>query len=108
MLDDGYEITPCCLTDFECVTLVEALSTRSSSRSRAGIRHLMADPAVAALARSDRLTGLAKRWLGGVAVPFRATLFEKSSRANWLIPWHQDTELPLKTKFDSAGWGGVV
>jgi len=66
----------------------------------------MADPAVAALARSDRLTGLAKRWLGGVAVPFRATLFEKSGRANWLIPWHQDTALPLTTKSDSAGWGG--
>ena len=33
------------------------------------------------------------------------TLFEKSSRTNWLTPWHQDTALPLTTRFDSTGWG---
>ena len=65
----------------------------------------MANPTVAVLAISDRLTELAKEWLGGVAIPFRATLFEKSSSTNWLIPWHQDTALPLTKRFDAVGWG---
>jgi ectoine hydroxylase-related dioxygenase (phytanoyl-CoA dioxygenase family) len=65
----------------------------------------MANPTVAVLAISDGLIELAKEWLGGVAIPFRATLFEKSSSTNWLIPWHQDTALPLTRRFDAVGWG---
>jgi ectoine hydroxylase-related dioxygenase (phytanoyl-CoA dioxygenase family) len=38
-------------------------------------------------------------------VPFRATLFDKSSGRNWLVPWHQDTALPLQERRDVAGWG---
>ena len=65
----------------------------------------MATAAVAALAIDERLTDLAKEWLGQVAIPFRATLFEKSGSTNWLIPWHQDTALPLTKRFDATGWG---
>jgi ectoine hydroxylase-related dioxygenase (phytanoyl-CoA dioxygenase family) len=43
--------------------------------------------------------------LGAEAVPFRATLFTKTSATNWLIAWHQDTALPLTARFDSPGWG---
>jgi ectoine hydroxylase-related dioxygenase (phytanoyl-CoA dioxygenase family) len=74
-------------------------------RSRAGARHLMANTAVAAVANDPRLINLARRWLGSDAIPFRATLFEKSSETNWLIPWHQDTALPLTRQFDLAGGG---
>lgn len=65
----------------------------------------MACPIVEALANSSRLVELANEWLGSAAIPFRATLFEKSGRTNWLIPWHQDTALPLTKKFDGTGWG---
>jgi ectoine hydroxylase-related dioxygenase (phytanoyl-CoA dioxygenase family) len=65
----------------------------------------MSNPTVLALAIDPRLTELAKEWLGCVAIPFRATLFEKSSSTNWLIPWHQDTALPLTKKFEASGWG---
>ena len=37
--------------------------------------------------------------------PFRATLFDKSSARNWLVPWHQDTALPLRERRDAPGWG---
>jgi hypothetical protein len=60
---------------------------------------------VAALANSGRLIEMAKEWLGDVAIPFRATLFEKSSLTNWLIPWHQDTALPLTSMFERESWG---
>ena len=85
--------------------MVETLSAEPVSRGRAGARHLMGNPAVSALANNVRLTELAKEWLGCVAIPFRATLFEKSGTSNWLIPWHLDTALPLVERFDLVGWG---
>ena len=88
---------------YECDKIANALSAGGVARSRAGARHLMANPIVAALANSDRLIELAKEWLGGVAIPFRATLFEKSRGTNWLIPWHQDTALPLTSRFERKG-----
>jgi ectoine hydroxylase-related dioxygenase (phytanoyl-CoA dioxygenase family) len=32
-------------------------------------------------------------------------LFEKSAQSNWLVPWHQDTGLPLAEPFQVPGWG---
>lgn len=104
-VDLGYAITPECLSPCECDNIVEALSIQAVVRSRAGARHLMGSPIVAALANGDRLVELAAEWLGGKAIPFRATLFEKSCKTNWLIPWHQDTALPLTSRFDVEGWG---
>jgi len=38
-------------------------------------------------------------------VPYRATLFDKSSARNWLVTWHQDTALPLRERREVPGWG---
>lgn len=51
------------------------------------------------------MVGLARCVLGIDAFPFKATLFDKSPDANWLITWHQDTALPLREKRDTPGWG---
>jgi ectoine hydroxylase-related dioxygenase (phytanoyl-CoA dioxygenase family) len=104
-IDLGYSITPQCLTNRECDEIVQALSPERVARSRAGARHLMANPHVAALANNQKLLELAREWLSGVAIPFRATLFEKSQETNWLIPWHQDTALPLTKRFEDKSWG---
>jgi len=103
--DLGYGIVPECLSNHECEEIVEVLSADVGSRGRAGARHLMKNPVVSRLANDNRLTEFAGAWLGRLAVPFRATLFEKSGAASWLIPWHQDTALPLMERFDLAGWG---
>jgi ectoine hydroxylase-related dioxygenase (phytanoyl-CoA dioxygenase family) len=73
-------------------------------KGRAGTRHLMSNQAVNELANDGRLLGIAREALGRAAVPFRATLFAKSRAANWLIPWHQDTALPLATTFADPEW----
>jgi hypothetical protein len=104
-IDLGYGMTHSCLTVYECDEILDSLSSEVVQRSRAGARHLMGVPMVAALANSDRLIELARVWLGGSAEPFRATLFEKSRETNWLIPWHQDTALPLISRFEREGWG---
>lgn len=93
------------LPDGECEGLITALVRNEAGRSRAGIRHLMADATVARLAIDQRLLGIARGALGETATPFRATLFEKSGRSNWLVVWHQDTALPLASYVDSPTWG---
>jgi len=102
---DGFYIGDQILSSRECDSLVDVLSKSNRKGNRAGVRNLMANPAVRSLARDDRLRNLACRFVGRSAVPYRATLFEKSGRSNWLVIWHQDTVLPLESCFDSSEWG---
>ncbi|MBI3653590.1 MAG: phytanoyl-CoA dioxygenase family protein [Acidobacteria bacterium] len=106
MIDEaGFCLTEAVLSPNECDRLSEKLLTGLSTRGRAGARHLMANPDIAALAFDDRLMEIARKSLGAQAVPYRATLFEKSGRANWLVVWHQDTALPLAARVTSDEWG---
>ena len=105
MEDAGFWIEEGILSRQECDSLTETLSRSRAGRGRAGARHLMSHPRVAEVANDIRLLRMARRTLGACAIPYRATLFEKSGRANWLVVWHQDTALPLASRFDSQGWG---
>ena len=60
---------------------------------------------VASVALDPRLVSIASNWLSGVAIPFKATLFEKTGEANWLVAWHQDTALPIAARADVPEWG---
>jgi ectoine hydroxylase-related dioxygenase (phytanoyl-CoA dioxygenase family) len=101
----GFSIIPEVLGQRDIDALLEELSRAELPRSRAGARHAMKLPVVAALARDARLLGIAQETLGGEAFPFRATLFDKSPTANWLVVWHQDTALPLRERRETPGWG---
>jgi ectoine hydroxylase-related dioxygenase (phytanoyl-CoA dioxygenase family) len=103
MPDSGLNLTEHVLDAADCDRVAAALADRPSGR--AGKRHLMSHPAVADLARREPLMRLARGWVGPGAVPYRATLFEKSGERNWLVVWHQDTTLPLLAKTASADWG---
>ncbi len=85
--------------------LLDALSTVSFAQGRAGTRHVMPLPIVAALARDEQMLAIARGFIGAGATAFRATFFDKSPRANWLVPWHQDTALPLRERMDDPEWG---
>lgn len=97
----GFEILEDVLDPGAC----DHLRTELQSRSRAGRRHLMGHPAVRRIAQSSPLLELARASVGAGAVPYRATLFEKSGSRNWLVVWHQDTTLPLSSRIDSSEWG---
>jgi ectoine hydroxylase-related dioxygenase (phytanoyl-CoA dioxygenase family) len=99
----GFSISGIVVYPVDCDRLIADLSPLP--RSRAGARHLMSQPLVRAIAHDDRLLTIAQSAVGPNAVPFRATLFDKSPATNWLIPWHQDTALPLVARFEAAGWG---
>lgn len=103
--DLGFWKVPGVFTWQECDRLTERICRSNLVRSRAGARHLMSDGHVRELASHRKLMEMASAGLGGAAVPFRATLFEKSGQSNWLVVWHQDTALPLTARFDSPEWG---
>jgi ectoine hydroxylase-related dioxygenase (phytanoyl-CoA dioxygenase family) len=91
----GQDVTGA-LSDFEDATL---------RHSRAGVRHAFDSAGIARFSRNPQLLEIARETLGEAAFPFRATLFAKSSRANWLVVWHQDTALPLQERHETPGWG---
>jgi hypothetical protein len=104
-VDSGYAIYPEVFSGVEMDALSAGFDALPLERSRAGARHLMRHVPVVAFANDPRLLALATPWLGVTARPFRATLFDKSADANWLVAWHQDTALPLRERVDAPGWG---
>jgi hypothetical protein len=101
----GFAIIPDVLAHPDIERLAADLRQANLVRSRAGVRHAMSLGSVSAVAKSSPMLGMAKRILGNEAFPFRATLFDKSALANWLVVWHQDTALPLQTRRETPGWG---
>lgn len=89
----------------ECEQLLDNLRLAGFDRGRAGARHLMSHPDVSRVASDPRMLRIASLALGADALPYRATLFDKSGTANWSVVWHQDTALPLQSQFDLHGWG---
>jgi ectoine hydroxylase-related dioxygenase (phytanoyl-CoA dioxygenase family) len=103
--EQGFAILPEVLLPREAQSLIDELNRSTLRRTKAGVRHALKYPAVAALAQEPRLINIAREILGGEALPFHATLFDKSPQANWLVVWHQDTTLPLRERRDTPGWG---
>jgi ectoine hydroxylase-related dioxygenase (phytanoyl-CoA dioxygenase family) len=103
--EKGFAIIPNVVEQNEIGELLADLNSSNFPRSRAGLRHAMRLSTVAHIARSAQLLGIAQGVLGKEALPFRATLFDKSPTANWLVVWHQDTALPLRERREAPGWG---
>jgi hypothetical protein len=101
----GFAIIPGVLAEPSIERLIAELTQTNLVRSRAGIRHAMSLTSVRTIAKGSPVLGIAQRVLGPGAFPFRATLFDKSVQANWLVVWHQDTALPLQTRREVPGWG---
>lgn len=104
-LEAGYSIYERVFEPTEMNIALDELSTANLCRTKAGARHVLKVPVVRALATDPRLLNIAAEFVGPTAVPFRATLFDKSSTSNWLVVWHQDTALPLRRRTRADGWG---
>jgi len=102
---DGFAILSDVISEREISDLHATLNQSGLPRSRAGMRHAMRNESVAAVAHDPRLLSMAQEILGSAAIPFRATLFDKSPASNWLVVWHQDTALPLRERRQVPGWG---
>jgi ectoine hydroxylase-related dioxygenase (phytanoyl-CoA dioxygenase family) len=104
-ITDGFEIVRSVLQGHEIADVAASVEEEGLERSRAGARHLMRHTVVQRVAHDNRMVAIASRFLGPSAIPFRATLFDKSPHHNWLVVWHQDTALPLRERCDVSGWG---
>jgi ectoine hydroxylase-related dioxygenase (phytanoyl-CoA dioxygenase family) len=103
--ENGFAVLPELFPPEYLDCLLEQINRLSPRRSRAGVRHALSLAPVAELARHQVLMELAAEVLGADAFPYRATLFDKSPEANWLVVWHQDTALPLRSRRETPGWG---
>ncbi len=101
----GLAVVEEALSSAEVDRLLADLASYPFTRSRAGIRNAMSHPSVAAIANDPRLLTLASEVLGWLVFPYRATLFDKSPGANWLVVRQQHTALPLKEPKTVHGWG---
>jgi ectoine hydroxylase-related dioxygenase (phytanoyl-CoA dioxygenase family) len=103
--DQGYSIVEEVFARADMERVLEELSSAGLERTKAGARHVLRVPVVRDLAADPRMLRIARELVGPGAEPFRATLFDKSPSANWLVVWHQDTALPLRERFEDASWG---
>jgi hypothetical protein len=78
---DGYAIVPQVVTAEEVERLLSDLERSSSHRSRAGLRHLLNNPAVSELATDGAYLESHDLFSEATLFPFRATLFDKSPDA---------------------------
>jgi ectoine hydroxylase-related dioxygenase (phytanoyl-CoA dioxygenase family) len=101
----GFEIIPDLFDRVGMASVIRSLDQMPLRHGRAGVRNALRIESVQELARDSRVMNLASDQLGGHAIPFRATFFDKSSQVNWLVVWHQDTALPLRKRRDVKGWG---
>jgi ectoine hydroxylase-related dioxygenase (phytanoyl-CoA dioxygenase family) len=103
--DLGYSIREGTFSQGDMDRVGRALCGAAVERTKAGARHVLKVPAVHELAADPRLMDIARQFVGSRPVPFRATLFDKSPAANWLVVWHQDTALPMRERITGPGWG---
>jgi ectoine hydroxylase-related dioxygenase (phytanoyl-CoA dioxygenase family) len=101
----GYSIIDGVISSAECDQVITHLNNTFPKRTKAGIRNLMSNELVRKLASDPRLIEITESISGKPLVPFKATLFEKTGKANWLVAWHQDTALPLEKNVEGDGWG---
>jgi len=107
IIDQGYYIEASVITHSDCDQIARAVDAISPNIKRAGVRNLMSYPAFREIANESRLLELASELHGSPMVPFKATLFSKTGKANWLVAWHQDTALPLERFEKRDGWGAL-
>ncbi len=103
--EHGFAVLPGIFSSGFLDNTLNEIGKLSPRRSRAGVRHALSLDPVARISRCPQLIALASAVLEGESFPFRATLFEKTSQANWLVVWHQDTALPLRDRHEVRGWG---
>jgi len=99
--DQGIRHLPNVLSPQECWDYSAALTPLA----KAGDRQLLSIPAIARLARSERLLNIVAQHLLGKPRLVRAIYFDKNPAVNWLVPWHQDLTIAVKEKHEVPGYG---
>jgi ectoine hydroxylase-related dioxygenase (phytanoyl-CoA dioxygenase family) len=100
---DGFFFSDSLIDAAACRNICELLDLQEN---RAGQRHLIDHPAVIELLANQALVNLVGTAVGTNAFAYKATLFDKSTDANWLIAWHQDISIPVTSRNELPMWRG--
>ncbi len=95
--ESGYQLARSVFSASEVDTLVAQLP----AVERGGLRSLLDDPVVQAVARDRRLRQLA----GPDTFAVRVVLFDKTPLANWALGWHQDLAIATRDRHAAPGFG---
>jgi hypothetical protein len=85
---NGFSVIHNVFSSSECLRILDHLSNWEVGPEPCRNSHLMSCPAISAFANDKRLIALASTALSEPAIPYRATLFEKSPKSNWLVASH--------------------
>ena len=86
--------------DINALGPAEGVQTRNGSIFGArNLLHLL--PSVRSLVEGSWV----KELIGGQARPVRGIFFDKTSKANWNVAWHQDLTIAVREKRPVAGFG---
>ncbi len=107
---DGFIILRKILDDKTISHLLEELSLInkvasiiSKRKDVYGVRDLLnLSPKIKAFAESSLVESISKKYLGEKAKLVRAIYFDKTSNANWKVPWHQDLTIAVKERIDTS------
>lgn len=112
ILAEGFAVVHNLLDAVRVATLIDSLETldqTESVRSRGGVfavRNLLDVSAqVNDLANSKAVRDLVNTLLGPDHFAVRGILFDKTSGANWKVPWHQDVTIAVANRVDVTGFG---
>jgi len=111
--DDGFAIVPDMISNGILSDIVNALNqvplgnaTRVRQGSLYAVRDLLNQlPSLSSFTQDVSLRALIKPILGKGAKVVRAIFFDKTSQANWLVPWHQDLTITVQKQCDITGFG---
>jgi ectoine hydroxylase-related dioxygenase (phytanoyl-CoA dioxygenase family) len=96
----GYALVHRCLSEANIQVLEAALDAEQH-----GIRNLLSNQIVRAVAGSDEVRRPVASVLGEDCFAVRGIFFNKSQKANWKVAWHQDSVIAVREKLDIEGWG---
>jgi ectoine hydroxylase-related dioxygenase (phytanoyl-CoA dioxygenase family) len=100
---DGFFFSDSLIDAAACRNICAQLDVQEN---RAGQRHLIDHPAVIQLLANPALVKLISAALGSNAFAYKATLFDKTMDANWLVAWHQDISIPVANRLEIPMWNG--
>ncbi len=83
-----------------------AVEAETAGDNRGGLRDLLNhSSATRRLARHPGIRQIAEAAIGTDCFVTRAILFDKTQRANWKVPWHQDLTIAVRERKHGPGFG---
>lgn len=87
------------------ISELSALPVNQKNRGIYGVRNLLKlSPKIKEFSESVIVRRIAEKYLGTQVKVVRAIYFDKTTVANWKVPWHQDLTVALRQKIDTKGF----